>query len=282
MRRIPLPVEVPSGTELNVVPSVFRVSPDATVEEDIGQSQNFGANVEYTVIAQNSSPQIWTIITTVAANQPPIAVDDETGLEVGETINIDVLGNDTDSDTPVSELTITGITNVAPIGFGNATIINGRQIEFVSNGPPGEPEIVTFDYTINDGNPGNDATATVTVNITLNVVLVNNISLSPNSLLLDVGQTGQLTPTVSPANATNPNVNWSSSDLAVATVNATGVVTAIGEGTAMITASSDDASDVTESVNVTVNTPDTTPPSDHLDRRCGDAELRTGLCGPWL
>ena len=162
-------IEVPSGTELNVVPSVFQVSPDATVEEDIGQSQNFGANVEYTVIAQNSSPQIWTIITTVAANQPPIAVDDETGLEVGETINIDVLGNDTDSDTPVSELTITGITNVAPIGYGTATIINGRQIEFVSNGPPGEPDSVTFNYTINV-DPGNDAMATV--NITLNVVLV--------------------------------------------------------------------------------------------------------------
>ena len=231
-------VEVPSGTELNVVPSVFRVSPNATVEQDISLPQNFGTDVEYTVIAENSSPQIWTIITNEAANQPPIAVDDETGLEVGETINIDVLGNDTDSDTPASELTITSITNVAPIGYGTATI-NGRQIEFVSNGPPGEPEIVTFDYTINDGNPGNDATATVTVNITLNVVSVTGVSVSPTSITITDGDNTTLTPTITPGNATNTSVTWTTSNPSVATVVG-GLVTGQSPGTATITVTTAD------------------------------------------
>ncbi|MDB4293495.1 Ig-like domain-containing protein, partial [Maribacter sp.] len=248
-------VIVPDGTALaDIAPSILSVSPGATVTPLLSETQDFNAAVVYTVRATNGDLQEWTVNTTVAANQPPVAVDNAIGMEIGQTITIDVLGNDTDPDTPAAELTITNVSAVSPAGFGNATIV-GRRIEFVSNGPPGEPEIVTFDYTINDGNPGNDATATVTVNITLNEVLVTGIAVAPTSLILDIDEIGQLSPTVSPANATNRGVDWSSDNVAVATVSATGEVTAVSQGSALITASSNDASNVSQTVNVSVNPP---------------------------
>lgn len=49
-----------------------------------------------------------------------------------------------------------------------------------------------------------------------------------------------LTVTVAPDNATVKDITWSSSDESVATVSAEGVVTAVGEGTAIITATTKD------------------------------------------
>ena len=248
-------VNVPDGTELsNIAPSELGISNGATINPSISEVQDFNGIVEYTVTAENSMPQVWTVTTTVAANQPPVAVADNSGLTIGETIFIDVLANDSDPDTPNSELVITNVTNVSPTGFGTASI-SGGQIEFVSNGPAGEPATVQFDYTINDGNPGNDATATVTVTIAQTEILVTGITITPTPLVLVVGQIGQLMADVSPSDATNSNVDWTSDNPAVATVSATGEVTAISVGDAVITASSNDASDVVSTANVTVNLP---------------------------
>jgi uncharacterized protein YjdB/thiol-disulfide isomerase/thioredoxin len=66
-------------------------------------------------------------------------------------------------------------------------------------------------------------------------IAVASVSLSQSSVALEVGGTADLTATVSPSNATEKNVTWSSSNQSVATV-VSGKVTAVGEGTAMITA----------------------------------------------
>ena len=50
--------------------------------------------------------------------------------------------------------------------------------------------------------------------------------------------TSQLTATVTPDTVTDKTVTWSSSNTAVATVNANGLVTAVAQGTATITATS--------------------------------------------
>ena len=65
---------------------------------------------------------------------------------------------------------------------------------------------------------------------------VAGVSLSQTSAKLHFGETLALTATVTPANATNKRVTWSSSDEAVATVDENGVVTAKTSGTATITA----------------------------------------------
>lgn len=65
-------------------------------------------------------------------------------------------------------------------------------------------------------------------------VSVTGVSLDKTSAELDVGDTLTLKATIEPANATNQNVSWSSSDENVATV-ANGTVTAKTAGTAVIT-----------------------------------------------
>ncbi|WP_287640554.1 Ig-like domain-containing protein, partial [Bacteroides sp.] len=68
------------------------------------------------------------------------------------------------------------------------------------------------------------------------LVEVTGIQLSQNSLSLKIGEKATLTATVSPSNATDKTVLWSSSQTSVATVSNAGQVTAIGNGTTVITA----------------------------------------------
>lgn len=65
---------------------------------------------------------------------------------------------------------------------------------------------------------------------------VTGISLSSSAVSLNVGQEATLTATIAPANASDKTVTWSSSNSAVATVDAAGKVYASGVGNATITA----------------------------------------------
>ena len=67
--------------------------------------------------------------------------------------------------------------------------------------------------------------ATRTVKVSTKVVAVTSITLDKTSLSLKVGETETITATVSPYNATDKTITWSSSDVSVATV-ADGKVTA--------------------------------------------------------
>jgi hypothetical protein len=68
------------------------------------------------------------------------------------------------------------------------------------------------------------------------VIPVTGVSVSPAKDSLNINQTRQLTATVTPANATNKAITWRSSAPAIATVSSTGLVTALAEGSATITA----------------------------------------------
>ncbi|MBQ6569197.1 MAG: Ig-like domain-containing protein [Clostridia bacterium] len=70
------------------------------------------------------------------------------------------------------------------------------------------------------------------------IINVTSVTLNKSTLSLTVGQTSALTATVSPQNATNKTVAWSTSDGSVATVS-NGTVTAVAAGTATITATAD-------------------------------------------
>lgn len=74
-------------------------------------------------------------------------------------------------------------------------------------------------------------------NLTPGVAFVNvtGVSLDKTSLTMNVGSKSLIVPTITPANATNQSILWSSSNPAVATVTK-GIVTAISAGTAIITA----------------------------------------------
>ena len=88
-------------------------------------------------------------------------------------------------------------------------------------------------------------------------VLVTAISV-PSTATLYVGNTATLTATVTPTNATNQKVTWSSNNESVATVGTDGTVTAVSAGTATITATAQDGSGISGSCVVTVQQADTT------------------------
>lgn len=89
------------------------------------------------------------------------------------------------------------------------------------------------------------------VTVEAKTIKVTSVAVSPTSLNLEVGQTGTLTETVKPDDATNKTVTWTTSNDKVATV-ANGVVTAVGKGTATITAA---AGGKTATCTVTVKEP---------------------------
>lgn len=72
------------------------------------------------------------------------------------------------------------------------------------------------------------------------VVAVTGVKLNKTSITLTVGSTELLVATVEPANATNKDVTWSSSDSYTVKVDANGKVTGLATGSAIITATTAD------------------------------------------
>ena len=66
------------------------------------------------------------------------------------------------------------------------------------------------------------------------------VTVTPTNQTINVGKTFTITPTVTPDNATDKNIIWTSSDDTIATVDDNGKVTALMEGTATITATTND------------------------------------------
>lgn len=82
---------------------------------------------------------------------------------------------------------------------------------------------------------------------------VEQITLNKTEGTLTVGNSVTVTATVTPDNATNATVNWTSSDETVATVDSNGKVTAVAAGSATITATSESDGDVSADYALTVN-----------------------------
>ena len=88
-------------------------------------------------------------------------------------------------------------------------------------------------------------------------VKVSNVTVNPATVkLTSKGQTAQLSASVLPNNAENKSIVWSTSNASVATVDNNGVVTAVANGNATITAAALDGSGKSGSCVVTVEIPD--------------------------
>lgn len=99
---------------------------------------------------------------------------------------------------------------------------------------------------------GSGVEATCRVTVVERVIAVESITLDAASVTLTEGDSRSLTATVSPADATDTSVTWSSSDEAVATVDADGTITAVAPGSAFIYAIANDGTDITAECTVTV------------------------------
>ena len=99
--------------------------------------------------------------------------------------------------------------------------------------------------------------------------LATNITLTPESAILTKkGETVQLIATVTPENTLDKKVIWSSSDSSVATVDANGHVTAVSNGTVIITATTEEGGK-TATTKVTVNIPSDSD-SKNIDNNIGN------------
>ena len=125
---------------------------------------------------------------------------------------------------------------------GTVAMVDGEGI--VTALAPGTATIIV---TTEDG--GFTATCTITV-----IMQVSNITLNKKALALVIGGTEKLIATIVPVDASNKTVAWTSSNNAVATVDNSGFVTAISEGTATIRAATQDETKYDE-CEVTVSNP---------------------------
>ncbi len=86
---------------------------------------------------------------------------------------------------------------------------------------------------------------------------VTGVTLDFTSKAMKVGEDLQLTATLAPADATNKNVSWESSDNTIATVTSAGLVTAVKAGSATITVTTEDGS-FTATCSLTITNVDVT------------------------
>lgn len=100
--------------------------------------------------------------------------------------------------------------------------------------------------TVTSGN------VSVTCNIEVEPIQVTGISLSHEDIEIEITDEFELQATISPEDATNKKIIWSSSDEKIAKVSENGLITGLSEGKTIITAKSEDGGH-TAQVNVTVN-----------------------------
>lgn len=90
-------------------------------------------------------------------------------------------------------------------------------------------------------------------------ITVTGTALVDGKVTLNKDKSTKLSVSIEPDNATNQQVTWTSSDTAIATVDANGTVTALKAGTAIITATAADGSGTSASATVEVLEPNPDP-----------------------
>ena len=259
--------------EIKVVKSIpvtgVTVSP-ATVSLAVGETAALTATVEpndattQTVTWSSSDAAIAAVdattgeVTAVSAGETIITATTQDGGKTSVcvvTVTVPVTGVTVSPATlslPVGEST-TLTPTVEPNNATNQTVTWSSSDAGIAivDATTGEVTAVAvgeaiITATTQDG--GKTSACTVTV-----IVPVTGISLDNSALTLAVGESEQLVHTIEPANATNQNVTWASSNDAIVTVS-DGTVTAIAAGTAIITVITDYGK-FTDNCEVTVMQP---------------------------
>ena len=144
------------------------------------------------------------------------------------------------SDGEGSTLIVKGIPELeAGNSYTFNLVVGKNRIEVAS--------VTVTDWTTGETLAGGQATEELAVPVTA-------ITLNKTATTISAGQTETLSvSSVTPDDATDQTVTWSSDNEAVATVDADGKVTAVALGTANITATANDGSGVTATCAVTVS-----------------------------
>ena len=193
----------------------------------------------YTASASKEYFEAWTLpkadnsFVTPAPKAQPIKVESTIVAVTGVSLDKN------SADMKVGEQ-LTLVATVAPADATNKSIQWSSSDEEVA--------AVTNEGKVSAQKAGN---ATITVKtadgeftaecaITVTNVDVEEVKLNTTAETLYKGETLKLTATILPANATNKNVAWTTSDAEIATVSEEGLVTAVAVGSAVITVTTED------------------------------------------
>ena len=133
-------------------------------------------------------------------------------IEVGDQVNL-----------RVSSIPATAILNVAWTSSDPSIVEISGSGRSVSITAKSEGEAI-----VTATSADNNVAATATVRVVAPGIPATAITISPGSLSLFEGETAQLTATVEPENVSNKFIIWTSNNESIATVDATGTVTAVG------------------------------------------------------
>ena len=227
-------------------------------------SPSDAANKNITWTTSNSS--VATVkdgtVTAVAAGTATITASSNNGKTASCTVtvtdpNVEVTGislNKTSATiTKGSSLTLTA--TITPSNATDKTVTWSTDKSYVASVSNGKVNANSPGTATITAKTSNGKTATCTITVIDPTVEVTGISLNKTSAEITKGSTLSLTATVSPSDATDKTVTWTTSNSSVATVS-NGTVTAIGAGTATITATT--SKGITATCTITVKDP-TTP-----------------------
>lgn len=187
-----------------------------------------------------------------------------TGLKSGKTVTITVTtksGKKVDTcKVYVGEVAVTGIKlnkSSASIGAGAAlqlkatvspSTATNKNVKWASNNT--KIAKVNSKGKVTGVSNGTALISCVTVDgefvaickVTVKTVKVQGVKLNKNSLILEAGDSETLKATIVPAEASNQNVKWESTDSSVAKVNSKGKVTAVSSGVCRVRAITEEGS----------------------------------------
>lgn len=174
------------------------------------------ASVYVTVTSSGSTPTVTSV--TVSPSSLSLDLNGTTTGNLSATVNGDNNPSQavTWSSSNTSVATVSGLGVVTAKAVGTATITATSQQDSTKSG-------------------------TCSVSVSDSTVHVTGVTLNKNSTTIAVGSNETLTATVSPNNATNKNVTWTSNNTSVATVDG-GKVTGVAAGNATITVTTVDGS----------------------------------------
>jgi hypothetical protein len=185
----------------------------------------------------------------------PIMVDDEATIIAASGSSIKQLEINTENGQAVNlqgsfkNVVVNSQTNVN-LGQNTTkgTLVTNANVNINADATSKIENIEKNGNNVTIGGEGADSVTTPTIPViggggggsSTTKVSVKSVSVMPESMtLISGGATGTIQVTVTPSNATNKSVTWSSSDTSVATV-ANGVVTSAAAGTATITVTTKD------------------------------------------
>ncbi len=239
---------IPNGTYVDAVTGTVKNVTDGTLTATVSGQGNLAVYV----LDTNETPAPGRVITngkylTDGGEEEliqPIAINvvDPTDIKLNKT-SVSLLEGNVEAVTAnVSPADATYKTVSWSSSNNSVATVSGGRITGVGKG-----SAVITAKTVN----GLTATVNVTVAENPNIIKPTGISVDKTSVILEEGNTEKITATVSPANATNKTVKWSSDNTQVATVSNAGIITAVRDGSANITVTTFNGYEATIKVYVT-------------------------------